>query len=219
MPKTLQNADFSDYAPVADRIALFWEKHPLGRIVTELVSRENGEITFRARVYRSLEDRAAAATGWASELLGDGDINEVACLENTETSAVGRALANLGFTASRLRPSAEEMAKVARARSRLGNSGGDRYPRSSNPPRIVREARSIDEDLQTRANMAADALRLVAEVERAGIAPEEMKAARDTLTSVHTTRETIEKIERTLRKWLDEHRGSASSGEDDLSSP
>jgi hypothetical protein len=218
MPKTLQNADFSDYAPVADRIALFWEKHPSGRITTDLVSRENGEITFRARVYRTLDDRAPAATGWASELLGDGDINEVACLENTETSAVGRALANLGFTASRLRPSAEEMAKVARARSRISNAGPERYARGSNPPRIVREPRPFDEDLQTRANMAADAMRLVAEVERAGIAPEEMKAARETLTSANTSRETIEKIERTLRKWLDEHR-SASSQEESQSSP
>jgi hypothetical protein len=52
--------------------------------------------------------------------VGDGEINAVACLENTETSAIGRALANLGFLASRLRPSAEEVAKATRARGRLG---------------------------------------------------------------------------------------------------
>lgn len=210
MPKTLSNADFSDYAPVADRIALFWEKHPAGRIATDLISRENGEITFRARIYRSVEERVPATTGWASELIGDGDVNAVACLENTETSAVGRALANMGFTASRLRPSAEEMAKAARARSRPSTGSTDRYPRHSPPPRIVREATPREDDLQTRANMASDAMRLVAEVERAGVAPEEVMVAREALMSVGVTRETIERLERTLRAWLDEHRSDDS---------
>lgn len=196
MPKTLKNADLSDYAPVVDRLALFWDKYPAGRVITDLKSRENGEITFRARVYRTIDDRFPAATGWASEMLGDGDINEVACLENTETSAVGRALANLGFTASRLRPSAEEMAKVARAGNRLANSG-DRYPRGAQPPRIVREPVPPNEDMQIRANMVLDALRLVVEIEKAGIALEEMKAARQALSSADISKEHIERIERT----------------------
>src|SRR5256885_13604213 len=46
----------------------------------------------------------------------DGDVNAVEYLENTETSAIGRALANLGFTASAERPSREEMMRAARAR-------------------------------------------------------------------------------------------------------
>src|SRR5205823_10328625 len=107
------------YATVAERIELFYSRFPEGRINTELVTREDGEITFKALVYRSANDAFAAATGWASEREGDSDINTVACLENTETSAVGRALANLGFTASSKRPSREEMEKVARARTRL----------------------------------------------------------------------------------------------------
>ena len=106
--------DLSDYALVADRITLFYERYPDGRIVTELHSRADREITFRALVYRSAADLQPAATGWASEREGDGEINRVACLENTETSAVGRALANLGFTASSRRPSREEMEKARR---------------------------------------------------------------------------------------------------------
>jgi hypothetical protein len=92
--------DLSAYALVADRITLFYQRFPAGRIVTELYSRSEREITFRALVFRGPADVEPAATGWASEREGDGEINEVACLENTETSAVGRALANLGFTAS-----------------------------------------------------------------------------------------------------------------------
>ena len=119
MPKTDVDSDVSDYAPVADRIALFYERYPSGRIVTELVSRDDREVVFKASVYRAPDEREPSATGWAAEREGDGEINQVACLENTETSAIGRALANLGFTASRFRASAEEMAKAARRRARL----------------------------------------------------------------------------------------------------
>src|SRR6185312_11764263 len=107
------------YATVAERIRLFYERHPLGRIQTELVSRTSNEVVFKALVFRTAEDSLPSATGWAAEREGDGEINLVACLENTETSAVGRALANLGFTAARERPSAEEMRKSSRLRHRL----------------------------------------------------------------------------------------------------
>ena len=119
MPKINPEFDPESYAPVAERVELFYEKHPAGRILTELVQHTDREIVFRAAVYRSADDREPAATGWAAERVGDGEVNAVACLENTETSAIGRALANLGFLASRLRPSAEEVAKADRARARL----------------------------------------------------------------------------------------------------
>jgi hypothetical protein len=118
MPKTNPEFDPESYAPVAERVELFYEKHPTGRILTELVQHTDREIVFRAAVYRGADDREPAATGWAAERVGDGEVNAVACLENTETSAIGRALANLGFLASRLRPSAEEVARVLRARPR-----------------------------------------------------------------------------------------------------
>jgi hypothetical protein len=134
------------YATVADRIALFYSRFPDGRINTELVSRADGEITFKALVYRTSVETLASATGWASEREGDGDINTVACLENTETSAVGRALANLGFTASSKRPSREEMEKVSRARRSLE----------------FRDTHRRETALQSRANAADDVLRLLA---------------------------------------------------------
>jgi len=119
MPKNTYDFDPESYAPVAARVELFYERYPTGRILTELTQHTEQEIVFRAAVYRTDEDREPAATGWAAERVGDGEINAVACLENTETSAIGRALANLGFLASRLRPSAEEVAKATRARGRL----------------------------------------------------------------------------------------------------
>lgn len=51
------------------------------------------------------------STGWANEVPGEGTVNKDSVVENCETSAVGRALANLGFHGSK-RPSQEEMKKV-----------------------------------------------------------------------------------------------------------
>jgi hypothetical protein len=126
MPKTTPDFDPETYAPVAERIELFYQRFPTGRVLTELVQHTAQEVVFRAAIYRAAEDPEPAATGWAAERVGDGDINAVACLENTETSAIGRALANLGFLASRLRPSAEEVIKAAlhllRTAERAGRS-------------------------------------------------------------------------------------------------
>lgn len=116
MPKSDLPFDPFEYTPVAERITQFWERFPRGRIVTDLVSQTPREIVFVARVYRRSDDRQPSATGWSAERVGDGEVNSVACLENAETSAVGRALANLGFTASRRRPSREEMEKAFHAR-------------------------------------------------------------------------------------------------------
>jgi hypothetical protein len=207
MPKTSPLTNLDEYALVADRITLFYEKHSTGRITTELISRDQGEITFKAEVFRNLEDGAPSATGWASEQIGDGDINTVACLENTETSAVGRALANLGFTASRLRPSAEEMIKAARARARAqGESreklSANRYANHPLTARTVHEKRPLNEDLQARADMVADALQLLGEAEAAGLSASDSEAARQTLLGRDPSREEIERVERRVRSWL-----------------
>src|SRR6476619_337191 len=52
MPKSDLALDLSGYAPVADRLVLFYQKYPNGRIVTELVARTGGEIIFKASVFR-----------------------------------------------------------------------------------------------------------------------------------------------------------------------
>jgi hypothetical protein len=195
--------DLSDYALVADRITLFYERYPDGRIVTELHSRVDREITFRALVYRSAAEAVPAATGWASEREGDGEINRVACLENTETSAVGRALANLGFTASSRRPSREEMEKVARHRSgRTVNypvASGVMEPR---PPRLA-----IDADpLQRRANAVHDLLTLVERAEAIGFSEQRGATLREAVQRRELGPHTLLRLERRLRAWMARHR-------------
>jgi hypothetical protein len=54
------------------------------------------------------------ATGYAEEVRGAGNVNRTSHVENCETSAVGRALANAGMAGTDVnkRPSREEMSKV-----------------------------------------------------------------------------------------------------------
>jgi hypothetical protein len=202
MPKTDPTIYLEDYAPVAERIALFYARFPTGRIVTELVTHSDTQVVFKALVYRSPEETDAAATGWAAERIGDGDINTVACLENTETSAVGRALANLGLTASRSRPSIEELEKAARVRSRLGLS------RPASPPRVVRDTVAPAYDaspLQTLADRVTDVLILIAEAERAGLSARRVRQLRATVGGGAVDVVTVERAELALRHWLSTH--------------
>ena len=193
--------DLSAYALVADRITLFYERYPAGRIVTELFSRVDREITFRALVFRGPEDVHPAATGWASEREGDGQINQVACLENTETSAVGRALANLGFTASSRRPSREEMEKAARQRARL-------VPPRPAPvePLAVRHTPLDADPLQRRANAVYDVLGLIERAEAIGFRERRGATLRAAVGRTDLTPRTVMRLERRIRAWMARHR-------------
>ncbi|HEU4631438.1 MAG TPA: hypothetical protein VFS08_16920 [Gemmatimonadaceae bacterium] len=218
MAKTDLQLPGGDYALVADRITLFYERFPDGRIITELVSRSEREVTFRALVFRTAAEREPAATGWASEREGDGDINTVACLENTETSAIGRALANLGFTASAQRPSAEEIAKAARVRSRLGAGGGGQDSGSSQarpaasvtrPPLRVSEAAPPASassapplPVAVDPHLLADLRLLLAAAERAGLRPARAQAVHRLLAARPPSVLRLEAAERWLRLWL-----------------
>ena len=192
--------DLSAYALVADRITLFYQRYPAGRIVTELHSRSEREITFRALVYRGPADVEPAATGWASEREGDGQINQVACLENTETSAVGRALANLGFTASSRRPSREEMEKAARQRARL-------LAHAAVVESLPVQPMPIDLDpLQRRANAVHDVLGLIERAEAIGFPERRGATLRAAVQHPDLTPRTLMRLERRIRAWMARHR-------------
>lgn len=114
--------NLDDYIDVAERIEQFYEKYPNGRIDTELlnVSRWEGKQTqfiVRASLFDG-ENFYPLATGLAEESFGNSGPNQTSALENAETSAIGRAIANLGFATTRdgkrQRPSRQEMEKVQR---------------------------------------------------------------------------------------------------------
>ena len=224
MAKTFSSEhDLAAYALVADRITLFYERYPAGRIVTELVSRTEREVTFRALVFRGADDLRPAATGWASEREGDGQINEVACLENTETSAVGRALANLGFTASSRRPSREEMEKAARQRAwlasrpRVSEAAPVAVPVAAPVPTSPLPApplpgptlppAPLDADpLQRRANAVHDVLGLVERAEAIGFPERRGATLRAAVERPELAPRTLMRLERRIRAWMARHR-------------
>jgi len=105
--------DLSDYEPVASRLDRFLKAHPDARVITDLVHYLSDVAVFKAELWI---DGEIIATGWAEEIRGQGNVNKTSHLENCETGAVGRALANAGMSGSDVnkRPSREEMGKVVR---------------------------------------------------------------------------------------------------------
>lgn len=109
--------NLKDYAEVKDRIPIFWQRYPEGRIWTEQVmfDLESGTVEFVCHLFRDHEAEKPIATGWAYEVIGSSSVNRTSAVENCETSAIGRALANLsihGKTGMEPRPSREEMRKA-----------------------------------------------------------------------------------------------------------
>lgn len=98
------------YAEVAQRVTAFRKLEPNGDIKTKMISFENGVCIFEAVVFDG--DGKELATGHAYEKESNGSINKTSCIENCETSAVGRALAFCGFGSADNIASAEEMRKV-----------------------------------------------------------------------------------------------------------
>lgn len=116
--------NLDNYVEVKDRIAEFYMGYPDGSIRTFLVKSEGKEVMFEARVYRTPDEAVAGiyTSGFARELEGDGTVNKTSHVENCETSAIGRALANLNYCgtvagAKAPRPSREEMSKASGGQS------------------------------------------------------------------------------------------------------
>ena len=106
-----KESGLKDYVEVNVRIMKFYEKYPEGRILTEIVKWENEVIVMKATAYRD-NSEVPASTGYAYEKEGSSFINKTSALENCETSAVGRALAILGFEIKKSVASKEELANA-----------------------------------------------------------------------------------------------------------
>ncbi|MGQ0542898.1 MAG: hypothetical protein ACT4O9_13750 [Blastocatellia bacterium] len=123
----MANFDLSKYIPVHARIAEFYEKYPDGRIVTEIIrlNEDSGFVCIKASAFRQRDDAEPSSTGHAFEIRGQGYVNTTSFIENGETSAVGRALANLGFRIENGIASREEMLKVERMTNAENTTNGN----------------------------------------------------------------------------------------------
>jgi hypothetical protein len=107
--------NLADYEPVEVRLEKFIKDYPDFRVSTELEVIESNRYIVKAYLFKTATDSVAWATGLAEETVTSRGVNQTSALENCETSAIGRALANAGYAPKGKRPSREEMTKVVKA--------------------------------------------------------------------------------------------------------
>lgn len=102
--------DGKEYKTVAKRVDEFRKEHKqeLG-IQTNLVSIDERTVVIKAEIIN--KEGFVIATGYAEEDRQSSQINETSALENCETSAIGRALANFGLAGGEY-ASADEVAQA-----------------------------------------------------------------------------------------------------------
>jgi len=106
--------NLDNYETVEERLKKYWEDNPNGMISTSVVhiTEDGACVTIKAKITDN--NGRFVTTGIAQETKGQGGFaNADAWMENCETSAIGRALANWKYQGStKPRPSREEMSKV-----------------------------------------------------------------------------------------------------------
>ena len=135
--------NLADYETVESRLEKFWKEFPDGRVSTELEVCEAHRYVVKAYLYRTYLDQVAYSTGFAEEKDSDRGVNATSALENCETSAIGRALANAGFATKGRRPSREEMVKVSVA-GRSGSAQPEKPILKEKYPEPVKDAWTIE---------------------------------------------------------------------------
>ena len=160
--------NLADYEPVEVRLEKFIKDYPLFRIATELEVVEATRYIVKAYLFKNVEDSVAWATGYAEETVTSRGVNQTSALENCETSAIGRALANAGYAPKGKRPSREEMTKVVAAKP-------------PKPP--VQEVKADDQDYWTTP---------VGQYNKVVDAPVTLEKAMENIAAVMGTQEAVE---------------------------
>jgi hypothetical protein len=124
----MANFNLNDYETVEQRLHRAYKDHPLMRVITKnlttLQDRQVSTWVVQAEIWLPYPDDMAEvalrsdgwylkATGLAFEIDGVGMAQKTAALETCESSAIGRALANAGYSGNK-RTTREEMAKAER---------------------------------------------------------------------------------------------------------
>jgi len=159
--------NLEDYETVEERLVKFWAENKNGRVFTRLLDSSSNRFIVEAAIFRSHDDTLPWATGLAEETVQGRGVNATSALENCETSAIGRALANAGYATKGKRASREEMTKVAaknvaqsaieEAKAKMAETGKEYVPiakeddpwtiREAAPATTVDEAVSIVKDI------------------------------------------------------------------------
>ena len=121
MPVNLKG---KNYYTVAERLQAFHKANKNSSIRTELITLDEKVVVIKAVVIPDISNPERFFTGFAEEVRGSSYINKTSAVENCETSAVGRALANMGILSEESIASAEEVV-MAIAKQNVGNKKQD----------------------------------------------------------------------------------------------
>lgn len=131
-----------DYISVNARLEQFLTRYPDGRIQTEIAKHTDAIVIMRATVYRDVDDVRPTIAHSQLGIPGKTNFTRDSEVENAETSAVGRALAFMGFETKKSIASREEVlsrqvepqAPVQRPTPKVGEIVEKSIPPTSPPP-------------------------------------------------------------------------------------
>lgn len=126
--KRTVNIHGKEYELVASRVERFREDHPDYAIITDIVERDESVVVMKALIYKDKE--TLIATGFSEEFRTESGINSTSALEVAETSAIGRALANLGYIGAEY-ASADEVANA------ISNQGQTKVPSKATDKQVA----------------------------------------------------------------------------------
>jgi len=147
--------NLNEYQTVQERVEIFRQLHPTGRIVNEIVLINEKEVVMKSSVYLDVTDAHPVAVDFAQENVAAKGVNSTSWVENCATSAAGRALALLGggMSPKGKKPSREEMAKVE-----------NNTPKPATERDFLNEARALMNDVAALRVIYADAKKANADV-------------------------------------------------------
>lgn len=147
--------NINEYQTVQERVEIFRQLHPAGRIVNEIVLINEKEVVMKSSVYLDVNDAHPVAVDFAQENVAAKGVNSTSWVENCATSAAGRALALLGggMSPKGKKPSREEMAKVEQ-----------NTPKPATERDFLNEARALVNDVAALRIIYADAKKANADV-------------------------------------------------------
>lgn len=131
LQRTPKPDTFDDVATAMERVEAFWAKYPEGSILPEVESRviDDGQslpfqvFTVRAYVRKNSESERPDAVAHATR--GENDEDELVRLrpqESAETSAISRAIRNLGILATPIKTTAPAAISAPQSDAEIGAS-------------------------------------------------------------------------------------------------
>jgi predicted GNAT family acetyltransferase len=198
----MANFNLDNYETVEERLKVFWKDNPNANINTEVVHiTDDGTcVTIKATIYIFQQDESivAVSTGIAQETKGQGGFaNKDAWVENCETSAIGRALANWKYQGSnKARPSREEMSKVGNSKPKVEVEKAEVKPMTKDEAvGLNKAAQEFAADIGAKATPVADQINSILE----GMLPNKTK--RDELKAKVYKELTDDGLNNDLETW------------------